>query len=34
MRVQFKKTDPVSYEIELKSGTVIRRHLDQDGRAG
>ena len=29
-----RQTDPLSYEIELESGTVVRRHVDQDGRAG
>ena len=29
-----KQTDPVSYEIEVESGTVVRRHMDEDGRAG
>ena len=29
-----QKTDPLSYEIELECGTVVRRHVDQDGRAG
>ena len=33
-RVVKRQTGPVSYKIELESGTVVRRHLDQDGRAG
>ena len=29
-----RQTDPLSYEIEVESGTVVSRHVDQDGRAG
>ena len=28
-----RQTRPVSYEIEVESGTVVRRHVDQDGSA-
>ena len=29
-----RQTDPLSYEIVVESGTVVRRHLDQDGMVG